>query len=265
MKQDDLISFKQQFSNFCRSFSSENSEDQRNIDLKEDHTRRVCENMVGIGSGLSLSRNRMLLAETIGLFHDIGRFPQYAKYKTFRDSISVNHGLLGAETLIEKKILQNLSPDEQEIIIQSVKFHNAFAVPKKEKEEIIFFIRLIRDADKLDIWRVFLEYYEAPDEDRATAVGLDLPDVPEYTEAILATLFQQEIVSLSKIKTLNDFKLLQLSWVFDLNYKPAFRLLLERDYVNRLIAHLPQTEGIEKASSLLKEYVQKRVSDLSLS
>jgi hypothetical protein len=260
MQQNDLISFKQQFSDFCRSFYSENSEDQRNFDLKEEHTRQVCENMVGIGRGLSLNANQMLLAETIGLFHDIGRFPQYAKYKTFRDSISVNHGLLGADTLIEKKMLQTLPGGEQEIIIQSVKFHNAFAVPKKEKDETVFFIRLVRDADKLDIWRVFLEYYEAPDEDRASAVGLDLPDVPEYTEAVLATLFQQEIVFLSKIKTLNDFKLLQLSWVFDLNYKPAFRFLLERDYVNRLIAHLPQTEGIEKVSSLLKGYMQKRVS-----
>jgi hypothetical protein len=201
----------------------------------------------------------MMLAETIGLFHDIGRFPQYAKYKTFRDSLSVNHGLLGADTLVEKKILRTLPDDEQEIIIQSVKFHNAFAVPKKEKDEIIFFIRLIRDADKLDIWRVFLEYYETPDESRASAVGLGLPDVSEYTEEVLANIFKEEIVSLSKIKTLNDFKLLQLSWVFDLNFQPTFRLLLERDYVNRIIAHLPQTEGIRQASFVLKEFVQKAI------
>jgi HD domain len=261
MKQNDLILFKRQFSMYCRSFYSANSEDQRNIDLKEEHTRHVCENMAGIGRGLSLSHNQMMLAETIGLFHDVGRFPQYAKYRTFRDSISVNHGLLGAETLVEKKILQTLPHDEQEIIIQSVKFHNAFAVPKKEKDEIIFFIRLIRDADKLDIWRVFLEYYKAPDENRASAVGLGLPDVPEYTDEVLANIFKEEIVSLSMIKTLNDFKLLQLSWVFDLNYKPAFRILLERDYLNRIIAHLPQTEGIQKASLVLKEFMQKSVSD----
>jgi hypothetical protein len=261
MNQDDLIFFKQAFSLYCRSFYSTSGEDQRNINLKEEHTRHVCENMVEIGRGLSLSQNQIMLAEVIGLFHDIGRFPQYAKYRTFRDSISVNHGLLGAETLAEKKMLQTLPDDEQEIIMQSVKFHNAFAVPKKEKDEIIFFIRLIRDADKLDIWRVFLEYYETPDESRASAVGLGLPDVPEYTEEVLENIFKEEIVSLSKIKTLNDFKLLQLSWVFDLNYQPTFRLLLERDYVNRILAHLPSTEGIQKASLVLKKFVQKRGSD----
>jgi hypothetical protein len=261
MTQNDLTFFKQQFSDFCRSFYSENSEDQRNINLKEEHTSHVCENMVEIGRGLSLNQNQMMLSEAIGLFHDIGRFPQYAQYKTFRDNISVNHGLLGAETLAEKKMLQTLPDDEQEIIIQSVKFHNAFAVPKKEKDEIVFFIRLIRDADKLDIWRVFLEYYETPDESRASAVGLGLPDVFEYTADVLENIFKEEIVSLSRMKTLNDFKLLQLSWVFDLNYRPTFRLLLERDYLNRIIAHLPQTEGIQKASLVLKEFVQKRVSD----
>jgi len=102
----------------------------------------VCKNMVQIAQGLSLKEDQKLIVETVTLFHDIGRFPQYAKYKTFRDNISVNHGVLGAETLIEKNILEKLAGEEQEIIIQAVKFHNAFSIPKKEKEDIIFFIKL---------------------------------------------------------------------------------------------------------------------------
>jgi hypothetical protein len=118
---------------------------------------------------------------------------------------------------------------------------------------------LIRDADKLDIWRVFLEYYEAPDEKRASAVSLSLPDLSEYTREILEVIYKKRIVSLSKIKTLNDFKLLQLSWIFDLNFKPSFRLLLKRNYLNRIIAHLPQTEEISDVSSFLNEFINMRL------
>ncbi len=259
MTQNNLTFFKQWFSEYCKSFYSSNIEDQKNISLKEEHTLHVCKNMVQIAQGLSLKEDQKLTAETVALFHDIGRFPQYVKYKTFRDNISVNHGVLGAETLIEKKILEKLAGEEQEIIIQAVKFHNAFSIPKKEKEDIVFFIKLIRDADKLDIWRVFLEYYESPSESKASAVGLGLPDLPEYSEDVLAGIYRKEIVSLLNVKTLNDFKLLQLSWIFDLNFMPSFQLLHERDYMQRIISHLPQTDGIQKASLLLKEHIKAKI------
>jgi hypothetical protein len=259
MEQSDLVSFKRWFSDYCKSFYSSDIKDQKNIYLKEHHTYNVCKNIIEIAKELSLSNNQILLAETIALFHDIGRFPQYAKYKTFRDSISVNHGLLGSRILIEKNVLQNLSESEQEIIIQSVRFHNAYSPPKKEKKEIIFFVKLLRDADKLDIWRVFIEYYENTDENRSSAAGLGLPDTPEYSEDILPCLHKKKIVSFSKIKTLNDFKLLQLSWVYDLNFKPSFRLLIEKDYLNKIISTLPQTREIHDVASILKEFVLRRV------
>ena len=258
MTRNDLNFFKKWFSDYCKSFYSSNIEDQKNIYLKEQHTLNVCENITEIAKELSLSNDQIILSEAVALFHDIGRFPQYAKYKTFRDNISVNHGLLGAQTLLGKKILQNLPDNEQELIIHAVKFHNAFSIPKIEKEDIVFFIKLIRDADKLDIWRVFIEYYESPDENRASAVSLGLPDIPEYSEDVTSCLYKKKIVSLSKIKTLNDFKLLQLSWIYDLNFNPSFRLLLERDYIDRITVKLPQTDEIQKASILLKEFVRNK-------
>jgi hypothetical protein len=256
----DLIFLKKWFSDYCRSFYSSDKEDQKNINLKEQHTYRVCENIREIAKGLELSEDRVTLAEAAALFHDVGRFPQYAKYRTFRDGISVNHGILGAQTLIDEKVLDNLPEEEREIVVRSVRFHNAFSVPKNEGEDRVFFIRLVRDADKLDIWRVFLDYYEAPDESRASAVSLGLPDIPGYSEDALSSLYDEKIVSLSKIKTLNDFKLLQLSWVFDLNFLPTFRLLSERNYIDRITEHLPRVKAIVNLAFFLKEFVRAKTS-----
>ncbi len=259
MTKDDLDFFKKWFTDYCGSFYTSDIEDRKNIGLKERHTFKVCENIIRISQELSLGEDRMLLAEAIALFHDIGRFPQYAKYKTFRDSISVNHGLLGAETLREKNVLRELSLDEREVIIRSVMFHNAFSLPGKEREEIVFYIRLIRDADKLDIWRVFLDHYESPAKDRASAVGLGLPEAPGYSEQVLSNLYRKRIVSLSTVRTLDDFKLLQLSWVFDLNFVPSYFLVAERNYMERIIAHLPQTEAIQNLLRYLQEFVKSRM------
>jgi hypothetical protein len=217
--------------------------------------------MIEITGELGLSDKDMMSAEVIALFHDIGRFPQYAKYKTFRDRKSVNHGFLGAQTLLEEKILQNLLDKEQELIIKAVRFHNAFSIPKVEGGDTVFFIKLIKDADKLDIWHVFLEYYDAPEEERASAVGLGLQDITGYSEEILSCILRGQMASLSLIKSLNDFKLMQLSWVYDLHYKPSFRLLSERAYIDKIISHLPQDKGIQEASSVLKEYVKERLKE----
>jgi hypothetical protein len=262
MKQDDLFYFRKWFSDYCLSFYSSDLKDQRNIVLKEQHTAHVCENILLIAEKLFLSEQDKFLAETVALFHDVGRFPQYAQFRTFRDSISVNHGVLGAQVLRDHSLLNNLAEHEQEIILKSVRFHNAFSVPKNENDRTVFFIKLIRDADKLDIWRVFLEYYGCPEEERASAAGLGFTDLPEYSDEVLSLLFSKKVVPLLNIRTLNDLRLLQLSWIFDLNFLPSFKMVLERDYVNRYISFMPKTDEIRKVASFLLEFISSQAASL---
>lgn len=202
-----------------------------------------------------------MLAESIALFHDIGRFPQYEKYGTFEDSKSVNHGLFGSEMLLKKNILQGLPEEESALIVQAVKFHNVFDVPQLEDENLTFFIKLLRDADKLDILRVFIDYYESPEDKRASATAFGLPDTPEYSKEILERLYNKQKVSYLNLKTVNDFKLMNLSWGYTLNFNESYMLLQERDYLNTVIKHLPKTEEITRIATLVKEHVQEILQD----
>jgi len=68
MTQADLILLKKWFSDYCRSFYSSYAEDQKNIELKEQHTYRVCENIRDIAKGLLLDEKRLTLAEAVALF-----------------------------------------------------------------------------------------------------------------------------------------------------------------------------------------------------
>lgn len=261
MTEKDLILFTSWFHEYCRSFHSGPEEDQRNILLKEKHTMKVRGNMRRICGELSLNSEDVLLAETVALFHDIGRFPQYARYGTFVDAVSVNHALLGVEILNEKMVLSNLPEEERRLVIQAVRFHNAYALPHIEDDKELFFLKLIRDADKLDIWRVFIEYYEAPPEGRASAAGLGLPHDAGYSGEVLSALLEKRVVPLSSLKTLDDFKLLQLSWIYDLNFGPSLRMLLERGYVDRILKTLPRESEIHRVSSLLRKYILERLHE----
>lgn len=256
MTERDIENFRTFFADYVRSFYSHVPEDQKNIALKEEHSLLVCRIIRILAREQGLAPDKVLIAETIGLFHDIGRFPQYARYKTFRDSLSVNHGNLGVEILTEKNVLAPLPGEEQRIVLNAVRFHNAFAVPHLPDPEDVFFLRLIRDADKLDIWRIFLGFFEGKNA-KASAVGLGLPETPGYSKKAIACLRDRKSVALSLLKNMNDFKLTQLSWVYDLNFSSSFALLAENDFIRRLVALLPDTEEIREVEALLNDYVSR--------
>jgi putative nucleotidyltransferase with HDIG domain len=246
------------FSEYCQTFYSEDVEDQRTILLKEEHTHRVCANIIRIAAAEGLDQDRLMLAETIALLHDVGRFEQYRQYRTFRDAISVNHAALGAEIIREIDLLADLSPRERDLVNDSVEAHNLFAIPKKIRGEHRFFLQLIRDADKLDIWRVFTEFFEQPEGERSSVAGLDFPDRPECSPEVLDKVAGKEIVRLSSARTLNDFKLVQLSWVYDLTFPESFRMVDERHAVHGIAESLPPTEEVRRAVEAVREYSEER-------
>lgn len=260
MTGNDLITFKNWFSEYARSYFSSNEEDQKNIALKIEHTYNVCKNIVEIAKGSSLSDDQIALAESLALFHDIGRFPQYAEYKTFRDAVSVNHGLLGSKILTNGNILNSLSHYEQQLIVQAVRFHNAFSIPPVLNDETVLLLKLIRDADKVDIFRVFIEYYESPKKDRASATAFRVPDTPGYSEIMLSCIIKKHVASYSRIRTENDFKLMKLSWIYDIHFKETIRLLQERGYIDKIINKLPQTDEIISSIAILKDHISERMS-----
>jgi putative nucleotidyltransferase with HDIG domain len=259
MDQQELDNFKRWFSEYCRSFYTSDQADQKNIILKEEHTLNVVGNMAEISRHLGLNAADSTLAAAIALFHDVGRFPQYARYKTFRDSISTNHAALGAAVLIEHEVLSRLPKAERDAIIRAVTLHNVFAVPDHLDADTLRWVKMIRDADKLDIWRVFVVFYAQQDEHRPNAVSLGLPDTEEYSAQVLSSVFRREMVHLTSLRTLNDFRLLQLAWVFDLNFTRSLEMLLERSYIDGLAANLPRTAEVRQVVDTVRGYVDIKV------
>jgi hypothetical protein len=227
--------------------------------LKEKHTERVCENIIMLGNALGLPDPEMILAETMGLFHDIGRFKQYAVYGTFNDLISENHAKLGLREMAKHNVLAACTTDEKRWIAKAVAYHNAASLPENEDEKTLFYIRLLRDADKLDIWKVVINHYREPDKRPNSILEIGLPDDPLYSPQILAAIREGRLVLMQDLKTLNDFKLLQISWVFDLNFAPSFQAVKTRGYIEQIEATLPISKEITAAVSHARDYVNRHL------
>jgi hypothetical protein len=261
MTEDQLNSLKRWFSRYTGSFFTSSAEDNKNYRLKIEHSHNVCLNIIEIAKGQSLDDNSIILAETIALLHDIGRFPQFKTYRTFMDRKSANHGAMGADMLIKEGVLQDLPEEDREIIINSVRYHGVFNMPDLNDPDKLFFLKMIRDADKLDILRVFIDHYKSNDDDRASAAAHGLSDNSEYSEKVISHIYTKTPISYADLTTLNDFKLMHLSWGYALNFKSAYILLKERGYLDRLISNLPQTDEIVKVGGLVQEYLLQRLNE----
>jgi putative nucleotidyltransferase with HDIG domain len=150
-----FLDLQDYFDHYVSSYSFTDPQDQQNIDLKYEHSYQVKNNMTHLTAKM-LNQKQSYIAQTIALFHDFGRFKQYQKYKTFADAKSEDHAQLGVNILQEKQILSALEPRISELILKAISYHNKPYLPSNEKEEVLLYTKLIRDADKLDIWRVVL-------------------------------------------------------------------------------------------------------------
>ncbi len=254
----DLQLLHDWFTPFCAAYLSDADGEARcNYLLKEEHTRRVCQAAVTIASGVGLTGEELFLAESIALLHDVGRFPQYRKFRTFKDADSENHAIRSVRVISGEKLLAGLPQGERRLILRSVALHNIYRIPEQSDRREDFFLRLIRDADKLDIWRVFLDQYNIPPELRASAVGLGFPDTPSCSPELLVTINEGKMINLSDVRTLNDLKLLQLSWLFDLNFAPTVLLFRERGYLAAFAATLPSSGEIQGTLNFLESFLER--------
>ena len=158
MNRDHIKYFQSWFNDYVSNFYSK-GQDQENdwaIQLKEEHSWKVREEILAISQRLHIPENDILIAEVLALFHDIGRFYQYQNYKTFRDNISEDHAKIGVRIIEHSKILKDLNADERDIITNSILYHNVHTLPGDLDPRCLFFCKLLRDADKLDIWRVII-------------------------------------------------------------------------------------------------------------
>ncbi len=245
------------FEHYVQRFNSNNPAVGKNIRIKYEHNKRVKHEITGLAQSLQLSDTEIQLAAIIGLLHDVGRFRQYVKYQTFQDAGSVDHGDLGVQVLQEHDVLKSLDKEEQQIICTAVKYHNKKTFPSNLTPKEALYTKLIRDADKIDIYKVVTEHYVSKDNN--TSIVLDLPDTDNINPSAFTSIQNQQLVDKHELVTVNDFKLLQISWIFDINFNQSLTMIIERGYLDSIYDSLPQTNEIEEVKKVVTSCINKRL------
>lgn len=246
---------KQEFLEYTKNYDVEHP----TIARKIGHSIRVMENSKKIAESLKLNKEQIEIATLIGLLHDIGRFEQVRKYDTTKDQKSIDHGDLGAEILETDEYIRKYIEEEKydNLILEAIKNHNKFKIEESLTEEEMLFAKIIRDADKLDIFYEGAEMFWKKQEE------IKEVETSRISEIMLNGFRKNLQEDRGVRKTLIDNLIGFIAMIFDINFKYDFQILKKEDYINTIINKFnfkdeETKEQIEEIRKIANEYIERK-------
>lgn len=245
----------EEFIKYTNKFDTKNPK----IDLKIKHSMRVMKISEEIARKKGLDKEQIELASLIGLLHDIGRFYQYTKYKTYKDHISIDHGDLGIGILFKENKIKDYVTEEKyyKIIQKAIKNHNKYILEAKDlTDQEKLFCELIKDADKIDILYEALEIFWKGEEEQVQKSTI--------TKEVEKNFLDKKLIK-NEIKETEADKIVgMISFIYDINFKESFEIIKERDYINKIINRFnfeeeKTKEKIEKIRNIAEQYLEEKI------
>lgn len=211
------------------------------LEFKRIHSARVGVNAALIAAGLRLEEGEASLARAAGLLHDAGRFNQYARFGTFRDEDSLDHGAESRRVLEAEAAGLSVDAEGFGRLLAAVQYHNRKQedLPTGLSPSEDSLLKLVRDADKIDILESLVVSAE---EDGFKSLHAMVPFIKlekTLTPGVLEAVARGETLSIKNLFTLADIMVMAAGWFYDLNFGPARRVAAERGFLARLRRQLP--------------------------
>lgn len=255
------------------------------IKLKIDHTYRVAGLCQRIAESLGLSEPDVDIAWLLGMLHDIGRFEQIRRFGTFNDVQSVDHAEFGADLLFKEGLIRKFAEgyyeecelarswnEEAEQIIKNnehhnkdtgllemaIRQHNKYRVKEDLTERQRMFCDILRDADKVDIFKVNADIpmeiiYDVTTEELKNGV---------ITKEVLESFYKKETVLKSVRRSAVDHIVGHISLLFELVYKESYRQAKEQGYVYKLLDFKSDVPEVNAEFDDMRKYVDEFLMEI---
>lgn len=247
------------FKKYVGSFNNLTNSQLNNFEIKKDHSLRVANISLFLAEKLDLSEDQSHIAYINGLLHDLGRFKQLAEYDTFSDSKSVDHAELAVRILEEEAFFDKMYQDYKQVILTAIQNHNKYKIGDGLTEEELLFAKLLRDADKLDIYKVLTDYYTNRKSSPNHTLSWDLPKGTVISAAVAKEVLAGKLVSKKNVTSEMDVKIMQMSWVYDFNFRSSIELLLKNRFLENIYNTLPKNDLVIEIYRKIKVFTENKI------
>lgn len=227
-----------------------------NIKRKQGHSLRVMQICENIAKKENFSEEEGQIAKIVGLLHDIARFKQYTENKTFRDIDSFDHGDEGVKILENNNFIRKFIQDDKydSIIKKAVKNHNKFKIEEGLTSKEEKFCKIIRDADKIDIfWEAVELFWKGKESEIENSI---------ISKEIQEQFYKAKTINKKSIKSKDNINqmIIILAFVFDINYKESFKIIEKEQYINKIIDRFDfKNQETKKAIEDMKKFANHYV------
>ncbi len=263
MLQIDRKRVEKVFSDYVENYNSRDDK----VRLKIEHTFRVAALCERIAKSIDCSAGETDLAWLTGILHDVGRFEQLRNFGTFHDAQSIDHAAYGADILFKEGKIGDYIGDNigdmgnrreteiypyasicphvkytdeniRELIENVVRYHSAYRLPDEFDDTTRKFCNILRDADKVDILKVNVDF---PLEEIYNVTTDELRN-SEVSEAVMESLKEEHATLRSLKRTAVDNVAGHISLVFELVYPESLRMVEEQGYLEKLLSFESRNE-----------------------
>ncbi len=247
----DLIKAEEEFKKYVNNYDLKNP----HIESKVIHSYKVVEISETIAKSLNLEEEDIQLAKLIALLHDIGRFEQLKIYGTYRDKDSIDHADFGVKILFDDDFIRKFIEDDKydSVIYKAIKNHNKYSIEEGCNEKELLHCKIIRDADKTDIYRVHFE-----DITKQENVISDYEKIKKQnvgTEVINA--FKEfRLTDSNKLQSDLDWYLKDIAFIFDYNFPKGVEIVKNKGYLDTMLNAI-KDEHLSKEISFIKDQENK--------
>ena len=251
-----LEELRELYDRYVRNYRDPFGHLSRMMQLKYDHTRLVVENAEAIAKAEQFTDEERFVAVAAALLHDTGRYEQLERYNTFKDSESVDHAVFSHDIVKEKGWLRELSGAQlakplEAKILKAVLYHNRRDLPAKLDPLTELASHTVRDADKLDIFRVLEDQVAHSDWRNDSRAFWNLQVGVPPNPAVVKAIRERRPVDYQEIRSLSDFVLIQVGWMLSgLRYETSRRLCRERGHLDFRRKFLREIGGGPEADAL---------------
>lgn len=239
----DFNLVNQKFKDYVYNFDLNNEK----IKLKYYHSIEVANISYELADKLNLSEEEKNLAKLIGYLHDIGRFKQVTMTDSFKDK-NIDHADIGIKILFEEGLIRNFIKDGKydEIIKKAIKYHNKYKVINSLSDKEKLFANIIRDSDKIDIFRVRIENYHN--------VILEAP-----SPKVIKDINDGKQINIVDIKNKTDSLLCTMAFIFDFNYKESINILRDKGYYKKFLDNIKVNDSNKELFNEIKNKLLERL------
>lgn len=258
----DLLKAEEEFKKYVNNYDLKNP----HIERKVIHSYKVVEVSGVIAKSLKLNDEDIKLARLIALLHDIGRFEQLKRYGTYRDIDSIDHANFGVELLFDNGLIRKFIDDSKydRIIFKAIKNHNKYKIEDECNKEELLHCKIIRDADKTDIFRV-----HADDIIKKENVLFNYEKIKEeeITDEIINAFTNFKLVNSNKIKTDLDWYLKDIAFIFDYYFFKGIEIVNENKYIDVMLNAIEDNKNENTSRKLtfirnqLKKFFNEKIGE----